>query len=136
MCFRGLVAGMAGGSGKQDVQQHCTLSCGWFTRSAGQPQAERRAVAGPALDADLAVVRLDNPFDDREAEARPAGRAIRLPEAFEDEREVLGRYTAAGVGHGDRDVGRSLPDREADATAWSSSSAVFCAVISVFVPNH
>ena len=77
----------------------------------GGPKAERRAVnvapwsAACALGGDLAVVRLDQCFADRQAEAESAEpRAFALLESIEDFRQRLGIDPAAGV----RDVDRKV----------------------------
>src|SRR4051812_28934365 len=81
-----------------------------------QADRERRAVSNAfALDPNAAAVHLDEMARQREADAEPAKLArhagVRLPEALEDERQMLLRDADAGVGyadlHGSAPLGRA-----------------------------
>ena len=105
-------------------------------RRAGQRQPDEELAAGPGVaHRDLARVRLDDAAGDAQPQSSAllrAGRAGRLPPEghVEDARQILGRDTAASVGHAevrhplldvaqhlDRAVGGSVPDRVDDQVA-------------------
>ena len=68
-------------------------------------EEEDAAFAELALDPDAAAVRLDDPLDDRQAQARAVLSGLaRLPQAFEHVRQVIGGDAAAGVRHPEQDV--------------------------------
>ena len=68
----------------------------------GDDDAERRALAGRAVDVDAAVVGTDELAHDREADAgaagRPRARAVAAPETGEDVAQVVGGDAEPGVG--------------------------------------
>src|SRR5688572_3284308 len=70
-----------------------------------QPQAERAAFAGLAIDGELAVHHLSETAADRETETgaavRPGVAAHALDERLEDVADLVGRDAAAGVGDAD-----------------------------------
>src|SRR6185295_19824534 len=89
---------------------------------------ERRALAEPARDLDLAAVRLGDVLDDREAEPGPpllAGAPLVDPiEALEDARQGLLRDPDAGVldldARGPLPAGHPHPHRAAGAVVLDS----------------